>query len=84
METLVLQNTRYGSVRKIGASIDFLGFESTVKSAIMSQVSVAYGTEAICSNGPYLSKLSDYLCDCKSPSGRECYGAANTTALRYM
>ncbi len=79
---LVWMNRQYVSVNKYGESFDIIAFRNDVSSAIVSKLSTAYTTEAVCRYGGSVTALESLVCDCNSALNTgNCYADLDTSTL---
>jgi hypothetical protein len=72
----------YNSLNKYGESFDVIAFRNDVSSAIVSKLSTAYTTEAVCRYGGSVSALESLVCDCNSALNTgNCYADLDTSTL---
>jgi hypothetical protein len=79
---LVWMDREYISLNKYGESFDVIAFRNDVSSAIVSKLSTAYTTEAVCRYGGSVSALESLVCDCNSALNTgNCYADLDTSTL---
>ncbi len=79
---LVWMNRQYVSVNKYGESFDIIAFRNDVSTAIVSKLSTAYTTEAVCRYGGSVTALESLVCDCNSALNTgNCYADLDTSTL---
>eukprot|EP00029_Vermamoeba_vermiformis_P007526 TRINITY_DN3282_c0_g2_i1.p1 TRINITY_DN3282_c0_g2~~TRINITY_DN3282_c0_g2_i1.p1 ORF type:complete len:1659 (+),score=273.96 TRINITY_DN3282_c0_g2_i1:37-4977(+) len=83
IRSLVWMPRAYVSLNKLGESFDVIAFRQAVSAAIVSRISLAYTTEAVCRYSGSVNVLNTLLCDCNSNfnSAGDCYDNYATSTL---